>query len=124
MQPWMSSEKRTVDAHHRHHLQGAGAELVRLAFDQHLRPARLHVQELDQVRVAVGLDLPVVQAAPGGDRLAVQQIRGRPGGFAIQLEDRYRQRGLSHGAILEKSMNAHGNCLLSCAPPTKNADAR
>ncbi|MNC74407.1 hypothetical protein D3C75_1257590 [compost metagenome] len=49
----------------------------------------MHIQQLKQFGVLVRFDFPVVQAAAGRDRLAMQQVRTGPClVFAIQLKQR------------------------------------
>lgn len=92
-----------MDAQRRYELDGRLLDASRLALDLELRPALAHVEQLSEIGVPVRLDLPVVQTTAGGDRLAVQQVRGRPfEGSAVELEHRDVADGIRHRALRAK----------------------
>ncbi|MCY1233087.1 hypothetical protein D9M72_456080 [compost metagenome] len=80
-------ELETVNAEWRGDLDRGFEDVAAPSFHFHHRLAALHIEQLEQVGVAVRLDFPVVQAAAFRNGFAVQQVGGRPGlVLAIKLE--------------------------------------
>ncbi|MNQ99760.1 hypothetical protein D3C85_1155100 [compost metagenome] len=80
-------ELEAVDTERRGDLDRRFEDFAASSLHLHHRLAALYVEQLEQVGVAVRLDLPVVQAAALGNGFAVQQVGGRPGlVLAIELE--------------------------------------
>ncbi|MNE84898.1 hypothetical protein D3C80_1818420 [compost metagenome] len=98
-------EAETVYTEGRHHLQGCRVDAVHPPFHPQLGAAGTHIEQLYQITVAMGLDLPFVQAAARFDRFPMDQVRRRPGsGLTIELEHRDGSAGSSrHGRQPSKS---------------------
>ncbi|MCY1448341.1 hypothetical protein D9M71_650010 [compost metagenome] len=79
----------------RHHLNRRLIQAPHLTFHLDLGLPFIKEQQLAQVGMPMGFDFPVMQAAARRDRLAVQQVRGRPlQRLAVELE--HRDRGFAH----------------------------
>src|SRR5690554_4903849 len=82
-------EAEAVDAHARHHDDQRPLERMDAALQLELDPAPGYVQQVNQVGMAVGMDMPGVERAAFRDRLAVEQVGGGPVvRFTVELEDR------------------------------------
>ncbi|MNC81140.1 hypothetical protein D3C75_1341770 [compost metagenome] len=68
----VGTEAKAVHGQWRYHLDGGLADRAAYPFDFHFGLATLHIQQLEQLRVLVRLDFPVMQTAACRDRLAVQ----------------------------------------------------
>ena len=69
---------KPVDAQRRDDLNRRLLQNMALALDFNLRSALVHIEQLAQVGMPMGADLPIVDAAAQRDGFAVQQVGAEP----------------------------------------------
>ena len=70
-----------------------------LAFDFNPRPALVHIEQLAQIGMPMGADLPIMNAAAQRNGFAVQQVRAEPV-LLLAVEFEHRDGGGCHGLNL------------------------